>query len=101
MLRLLVIVLAFASQLSAQTWNQWGGGPRHTGSIPVYGQSLRERMADIVYDPFVSAERAEAGGSLLVHYQAPLSDGNDVFMEAKSGAFTGFRTWETQVWSMR
>ncbi len=101
MSRLLVILLVLAPQLAAQTWNQWGGGPRHTGSIPVYGQSLRERMADIVYDPFVSAERAEAGGSLLVHYQAPLSDGNDVFMEAKSGAFTGFRTWETQVWSMR
>ena len=101
MSRLLVIVLMLAPQLAAQTWNQWGGGPRHTGSIPVHGQTLRELMADIVYDPFVVAERSEAGGSLLVHYQAPLSDGSDVFMEAKSGAFTGFRTWETQVWSMR
>ena len=101
MSRLLVILLVLAPQLMAQTWNQWGGGPRHTGSIPVYGQSLRERMADVVYDPFVAAERGEAGGSLLVHYQTPLSDGNDVFMMTKSGAYTGFRTWETQVWSMR
>ena len=85
----------------AQTWNQWGGGPRHTGSIPVYGHTLREQLADVVYDPFVDAERSEAGGSLLVHYQTPLSDGNDVFMATKSGSYTGFRTWETQVWSMR
>src|SRR6185503_10112256 len=101
MLRSLVILIVLAPQLMAQTWNQWGGGPRHTGSIPVYGQSLREQMADIIYDPFVSAERAEAGGSLLVHYQTPLSDGNEVFMETKSGAYTEFRTWDTQVWSMR
>lgn len=99
--RLLVILLVLAPQLSAQTWNQWGGGPRHTGAIPVYGQSLREQLADIVYDPFVAQQRSETGGSLLVHYQTPLSDGDEVFMEAKGGAFTGFRTWETQTWNMR
>lgn len=67
----------------------------------MYGQPLREQMADVVYDPFVEQERVEAGGSLLVHYQAPLSDGNEVFMETKSGTYTEFRTWETQTWSMR
>ncbi len=101
MLRFLVIALLLSPQLTAQTWNQWGGGPRHTGSIPVYGQTLREQLADVVYDPFVAAERAEGGGSLLVHYQTPLSDGNDVFMMTKGGSYTGFRTWETQIWGMR
>lgn len=101
MSRLLVILLVLSPQLAAQTWNQWAGGPRHTGSIPVYGQSLREQMADIVYDPFVADERSEAGGSLLVHYQTPLSDGNEVFMEVKSGTYTAFSTWETQTWSIR
>jgi len=100
MARLLVLLFLVAPSIAAQTWSQWGGGPRHTGSLPVYGQSLRESMADIVYDPFVGAARAEAG-SLLVHYQTPLSDGNEVFMEVKSGSYTGFQTWETQTWNIR
>jgi outer membrane protein assembly factor BamB len=100
MSRLLVLLL-LAFPLSAQTWNQWAGGPRHTGALPVYGQALREQLANVVYDPFVPLERAEAGGTLLVHYQTPLSDGNDVFMEVKGGTYTGFASWHTQVWSVR
>jgi hypothetical protein len=95
MSRLLVLLL-LAFPLSAQTWNQWAGGPRHTGALPVYGQALREQLANVVYDPFVPQERAEAGGSLLVHYQTPLSDGNDVFMEVKGGTYTDFASRGTR-----
>jgi outer membrane protein assembly factor BamB len=98
---LLALLLVVSVPLSAQTWNQWGGGPRHTGTLAVYGQPLGSQLADIVYDPFVPIERSETGGSLLVHYQTPLSDGNDVFMEVKGGTYTEFRTWETQTWSVR
>lgn len=97
----LAILLAIALDTSAQTWSQWGGGPRHTGTLPVYAQPLRELFADFVYDPFVEQERAEANGSLLVHYQTPLSDGNDVFMEVKSGTYTFFAQWSSQTWSTR
>lgn len=102
MLRFLAGVLLVSSPLAAQTWNQWGGGPRHTGSIAVYGQSLREQMADIVYDPFVPQERAEtSSGFLRVHYQTPLSDGKEVFMEVKGGTYSGRGVWATQTWNIR
>ena len=99
-LALLAIAL-ISSSAAAQTWSQWGAGPQHTGALQVYGQPLREQLADFVYDPFVEQERGEAGGSLLVHYQTPLSDGNDVFMEVKAGTYTSFSQWSTQTWSIR
>jgi hypothetical protein len=99
---LLALLLVAATPASAQAiWNQWAGGPRHTGSLPVVGQPFRAAMANIVYDPFVPLERLEAGGSLLVHYQTPLSDGKDVFMEVKGGTYNGFQTWHTQTWGIR
>ena len=58
-------------------------------------------LDDVVYDPFVEAEKADpfAGGDLHVHYQVPLTDGDDVYMEFKTGAFTGLETWNTQIWN--
>jgi outer membrane protein assembly factor BamB len=97
----LLIFLLISFDAAAQTWSQWGGGPRHTGTLPVYAQPLRELLADFVYDPFVEQERAEANGSLLVHYQTPLSDGNEVFMEVKGGTYISFSQWSTQTWSIR
>jgi hypothetical protein len=44
-------------------------------------------LADIVYDPFVEAEKQETGGSLLIHYAKPLVDGSGVYMEFKSGSY--------------
>ena len=44
-------------------------------------------LANVVYDPFVEAEKAETGGSLLVHYATPLVDASGVYMEFKSGSF--------------
>jgi outer membrane protein assembly factor BamB len=97
---LLSLVVA-SSVVAQQTWNQWAGGPRHNGSLPVTAHRFARQLANIVVDPFAENARAEAGGSLLVHYQTPLSDGRDVFMEVKSGTYTGFRTWETQTWNVR
>lgn len=97
---LLSLVLS-SSAVAQQIWNQWAGGPGHNGSMGVNGHRLAKQLANIVVDPHAGLERAEAGGSLLVHYQTPLSDGRDVFMEVKSGAYTGFRTWNTQTWNMR
>jgi outer membrane protein assembly factor BamB len=89
------------SLLLVITWSQWGGGPRHTGSLDVTGQRFALKLAETVVDPHVPTKRAEAGGSLLVHYQTPLSDGNDVFMEAIGGTYNGFPNWSTQTWGIR
>ena len=101
MLRFLVIALLLTPQLSAQTWNQWGGGPRHTGSIPVYGQSLREQMADIIYDPFVPLERAEAGGATRALPDAALRRRRRVHGGEGRHVHRASARWETQTWSMR
>src|SRR5690349_18833936 len=79
-------------------WPQWGQNPQHTGEVAWGGQSLNRIIQDIVYDPFVAEEQAASGEELLVHYQVPIIDGNDVYMEFKSGNFTQPATWETQDW---
>ena len=68
-------------------WLQWAHDPQHMGTIDVVGQPINQKLADIVYDPFVSQEQAFAGGELLAHYQVPILDGQDVFMEFKTGSY--------------
>jgi hypothetical protein len=68
-------------------WAQWGSTPQHTGTTPVAAQQLNKKLADIVYDPFVTQEQAESSGDLVAHYQATLTDGNDFYMESKSGTY--------------
>ena len=80
-------------------WPQWGRNPQHTGEVGWNGQNLNRIIQDIVYDPFVSEEQAANDGELLVHYQVPIINGNDVYMEFKSGNFTNTDHWETQDWS--
>jgi outer membrane protein assembly factor BamB len=87
--------------LLAVLWSQWGGGPRHNGSLPVTGDRFTVKLAETVVDPHVPIKREEAGGALLVHYQTPLSDGGDVFMEAIGGTYEKFQTWHTQTWGIR
>ena len=72
---------------NAPFWAQWGANPQHTGKVPVAGQKLDHQLADIVYDPFVAKEQAEWGGDLLAHYQAPIVDGNDVYLETRTGTY--------------
>ena len=89
------------TQAFADNWPQWGHDQVHTGASTETGQNLNTILADIVYDPFVEQEKAPGNGDgdLLVHYQTPLVDGNDVFMEFKTGTYTSLVTWETQTWN--
>lgn len=89
------------TQAFADNWPQWGHDQKHTGTSTAAGQNLNRILADIVYDPFVEQEKApeNGDGDLLIHYQTPLVDGNDVFMEFKSGTYTSITTWESQTWN--
>jgi outer membrane protein assembly factor BamB len=95
-----VVLLALVcSNVDAQ-WSQIGANPKHTGSVPVAAQPLLHLLSDITYDPFVAQELEATGGGLVVHYQVPLVDGDDVYMEFKSGQYTAPEHWETQIWSI-
>jgi len=76
------------------------------------GQSPNRQLAKLTYDPFVAQEQAENFGELLTHYQAPLTNGQDVFMEFTSGTYVscdppgsytpfpcGNDNWFNQVWN--
>lgn len=99
-------------------WAQWGSNSQHTGDVSVTGQSLTTKHADIVYDPFVSQEKAAnepifGEEVLTVHEQAPLTDGNDVYMVTKTGTYTtcnpagdwvngsacGPNAWSSMIWN--
>jgi len=86
---------------AAQEWPQWGQNARHTGTSTAVGQTASRILDSLVYDPFAAQEQADplTGNDLLVHYQAPLIDGNDVYMEFKTGTYTGLSNWETQIWN--
>ena len=93
----LVAANAFAAPV---WWGQWGQNSLHQGSVSVAGQTGSNILANIVYDPFVSKEQQGpyAAGGLLVHYQTPLVDGNDVFMECKTGQYSNIKNWVVQTW---
>src|SRR5262245_43551820 len=95
---LCLVLLGAAMAVSAQDWPQWGHDPQHTGRVGFAGQVAARIIDDVVYDPFVDAE-AIAGDGLSIHYQAPLVDGNNVYMEFKTGQFTDIPHWETQIWN--
>jgi hypothetical protein len=101
--RALVVSLALGSMTFgiaaafADGWPQWMQSPQHTGFLNVVGQNLNKILANIVYDPLVPDEQAHAGGDLLAHYQVPLVEGNDVYMESKAGSYT-VGTYSTQTW---
>jgi hypothetical protein len=79
-------------------WSQWGRDAQHTGTADVAGQRLDRRLAQFIYDPLVSVAQAATGGDLLAHYQVPLLDHDDVYMEFKSGEYDR-SSYSTQVWS--
>src|SRR5258708_3103961 len=85
---------------SSPDWAQWGLNPQHTLSLTnTVAQPLNQNLVNIVYDANVAQEQADpnAAGTLLVHYQVPLIDGNDVFIESKAGVYSN-NTYSTQTW---
>ena len=92
--------IAAGSNSPAPFWGQWGQTPQHTGTVGVAGQTGSRILADIVYDPFTSKEEQGpyATGDLLAHFQTPLIDGNDVFMECKTGQYSNIKNWQVQTW---
>jgi outer membrane protein assembly factor BamB len=86
-----------ATGIPIPAWPQWAQNSQHTGFVNVAGQPLARILADVIYDPLVPDEMAALGGDLLAHYQTPLVDGDDVFMESKSGTFN-VNTYSTERW---
>jgi hypothetical protein len=99
-------------------WAQWGANPLHAGMVNVAGQSVTHQLVDIVYDPFVPQEQAESlpvfgAADLVAHFQATITDGNDVYMMMKSGHYTpcnpagawangtacGPNAWQSMMWN--
>ncbi len=76
-----------AGQAGQAFWSQWGRNAQHEGMVNIAGQPLNNKLADIVYDPFVLQEQNESGGVLLAHYQSTLIDGDSFYMMQKSGTY--------------
>jgi hypothetical protein len=91
------VLAASPGVVEAQFWPQWALDPQHTGQVNVVGQPLNRELADIVYDSLVPQEMAASGNELVTHYQVPLIDGANVFMEFKSGSYNKNR-YDAQTW---
>src|SRR5512133_2513278 len=89
--------LLFVSGAHAQSWPQWALNAQHTGNVSVAGQPLNRILSSITYDPLVPQEMAANQNELLAHYQVPLVDGANVYMEFKGGNYNKNR-YSTQVW---
>lgn len=70
------------------SWHEWGNSSSHTGASCAAGQPLQRVLAQETIDPFVAQEEVDGSGGLIVHYQAPLIDGDAVFMMTKHGKYT-------------
>jgi hypothetical protein len=92
------LAFLFSLPLFAQDWPQWANDPSHAERARAVGQSLQRNAVDIVYDPLALREIFAYNDELLVHYQAPLVDGDDVYMLTKSGTFDA-STFATQIWN--
>jgi hypothetical protein len=89
--------LLLVSVAHAQSWPQWALNPQHTSQVNVSGQALNNILTSIVYDPLVPQEMAANQGDLLAHYQVPLINGANVYMEFKSGRYNKNR-YSTEIW---
>jgi hypothetical protein len=100
-------------------WSQWGRNAQHTGRVPVDGQRLNRKIADIFYDPFVNQEKAEntpidGEGVLTAHYESTLIDGDSFYMLQKTGKYVschplgkwvvgapcGPNAWNSMIWNV-
>ena len=101
-LSLILAALVCCLPLAAQDWPQWALDARHTGAFDAVGQHLNRNIVNKIYDPLVPAELQQTfdntgSADLLAHYQAPLVDGNNVYMMFKAGTFD-FTDYSTQTW---
>ncbi len=101
-LSLILVLLVCCFPVIAQEWPQWGLNSQHTGQTSIVGQNLNQNLVNIVYDPLVPDEMAQAlqnlgSADLLAHYQAPLVDGSNVYMMFKVGPYD-FNNYSTQTW---
>lgn len=98
-------------------WTQWGQDATHSGNACAPAQPLNRVLAQVTFDPFVTAEQNEGGGGLFTHYPAPLVVGDDLYMMVKTGQYTpcdppgsgqladggtacGQAAWDQQVWNL-
>ncbi len=112
------LLLTLGVAIAEINWAQWGQNQEHHSFVSTVGQAATSILADTIYDPFTAAEERDTGGDLLVHYQVPLIEGEDVFMEFKSGRFIecdppgsgnppagqtdcGQSAWNTQIWNQK
>src|SRR5215467_14421760 len=94
------MIVQLPKTLRAQDWPQWALNPQHTEFLShTTAQPLNKNLVNIVYDFNVAQEMADPNtqNGLLVHYQVPLIDGNDVFIESKDGTYSN-TTYSTQRW---
>jgi hypothetical protein len=99
-LAVMALVVFLSLTASAQDWPQWALNPQHTEFLSnTTGQPLNQNLVNLIYDQNIKAEQADpnAAGTLLVHYQVPLIDGNDTFIESKDGTYSN-NTYSTQKW---
>ena len=91
-----VVAIAFVDVLAGcgdnhdgdcESWRQWGNDSAHAGASCIAGQALSSTKAEVVIDPFVADELRD-NGYVNVHYQAPLVDGDDIYMVTKAGVYT-------------
>ncbi len=73
-------------------WTQWGQSAAHQGQGCVPGQSPDRLLARLSYDPLTEVEAADTPGDdgapeLIVHYPAPLTVDDDVYLVVKGGAY--------------
>ncbi len=85
------------------SWTQLGQNAAHTGMACAPAQGFTTVLATLTFDPFVPQELADAkqengDAELLAHYQTTLITGDDVYVETKSGTYSGMLDWSTQVW---
>lgn len=99
-LTIALLSLSVCSAAFGQAWSQWGRNAGHDGNAPVVGLPLERIDAQIVLDPFADIEKAQGGNRLLVHYQAPLVDGADLYLVVKSGTYTSRTNRESQTWNV-
>lgn len=81
-------------------WPQWGLNPQHSLFLSsTTGQPINKIEASFTYDFNVAGEKADpnAAGTLQVHYQVPMIDGNDVYIESKDGTYSN-ASYGTQKW---